>query len=407
MSRWIDQYTSHPFHNNWGQLTKNSSAIPSKWLTNETNLTEVSRLRKVIEFIESQLTGIDPEIFPMSLLTSSNQQLLLALNHLNAFISSGGLTSIQNANNHLDSIVHAFSQIQSVPKGGAKRSLTAAVKAYDKSINQYISFLGSEKNRISEEFKSFVASQKQAQNELSLNIDKIEARINANLSTSEKQNSEFMTQFQNSETERRTRFEDEVKNLKEKADNNFTILAKKSTVTLEVMDEYLEQVKRVMEVVLNTAQAGAYNKYANKEKRSADILRTISILLMGLAVSVLIAPDLILLYNGAITDIDITKTLLRVPISALVFAPAFYLAKESSRHRENAIKNRRRELVITTIGPYLELLDNEDTKEQIKKDVAAHLFTDNSTVGPFNLDDSAGNLVAQLTNFMKSIPGKN
>lgn len=51
--------------------------------------------------------------------------------------------------------------------------------------------------------------------------------------------------------------------------------------------------------------------------------------------------------------VDWQKALYRLPFSLILFAPAVYLAKESSRHRNNEVLNRSRQHILTTIEPYL------------------------------------------------------
>lgn len=94
---------------------------------------------------------------------------------------------------------------------------------------------------------------------------------------------------------------------------------------------------------------------------------------------------------------DWKAALYRLPFSLVLFTPAVYLARESSRHRTNEVVNRRRQHILTTIGPYLALMDAKK-KEEVLSDVAKSIFSEHTPIS----DDKAAettNLIAQLTAF--------
>lgn len=98
-----------------------------------------------------------------------------------------------------------------------------------------------------------------------------------------------------------------------------------------------------------------------------------------------------------------TKVLGRIPISLVVFVPAFYFARESGKHRSNEINNRRRQHILTTLDPYIELMAS-DKAEELKVHVAKTIF---SEVGSDNsASDEAGNLLSQLSNLTKQLKSK-
>ena len=60
--------------------------------------------------------------------------------------------------------------------------------------------------------------------------------------------------------------------------------------------------------------------------------------------------------------------------AALLFAlPATYLARESTRHREEATRSRRIELELTSLGPFIEPLD-ADIKAELRKTLVDTYF---------------------------------
>jgi len=181
-------------------------------------------------------------------------------------------------------------------------------------------------------------------------------------------------------------------------------MTKRNVAAIGVLDDYQSQAERVLGTVIDTAQAGAYAKYANEEKASANRYRIAAILLMACAATVLFLPELAHVVQAASAyTVDWQKALSRLPFSLILFAPALYLAKESSKHRTNEVVNRRRQHILTTIGPYLALLDDKRSQE-IKAEVAKSIFSDAPIIDE-KADDTA-NLLAQLTNLTKVLSGK-
>lgn len=141
--------------------------------------------------------------------------------------------------------------------------------------------------------------------------------------------------------------------------------------------------------------------YANEEKASANTYRRLAISLMVVAAMVLFLPEL--WHVGQVVSgysVDWQKALYRLPFSLVLFAPAVYLAKESSRHRINEILNRRRQHILTTIKPYLALLDPKKA-EEVKTEVARSLFSD--AMGATGEKEDASNMLAQLLNLVATV----
>lgn len=66
MSRWIEQYKNHPFHNEWTTFKENLAIAKIDDETIVTSVKELTRLRKVTSFLDGILISIDPELVPLS-----------------------------------------------------------------------------------------------------------------------------------------------------------------------------------------------------------------------------------------------------------------------------------------------------------------------------------------------------
>ena len=66
--------------------------------------------------------------------------------------------------------------------------------------------------------------------------------------------------------------------------------------------------------------------------------------------------------------------LFRVGVGLALLVPAYYCARESAKHREAEKRNRRLQIELATIEPYLEKLNDDPAMRQILKEKANSYF---------------------------------
>jgi hypothetical protein len=227
--------------------------------------------------------------------------------------------------------------------------------------------------------------------------------------------SEFNTLFQAEETSRSNKFEKSLTTLNDKvesnisdysnnADTEFKTLSVKVAKIIEVLTKFQDDASKVYGVTINTLQGGAYSSYANEERKTANSYRTYASILMLLGVTFLVAPELYTMYTEESYVFDWKKVLGRIPLSLVVFVPAFYFARESGKHRTNEVVNRRRQHILTTLDPYIELMD-ETKADDLKMHVAKTVFSETS-VATNSDEKETGNIISQLSNLVSQLKGK-
>ncbi|MGH1463515.1 MAG: hypothetical protein ACRBB6_15935 [Neptuniibacter sp.] len=318
---------------------------------------------------------------------------------------------LTNANNHADALIVHFHQLSTLIQDSSAEGIKSSVSAYSETIGKYISKYKNETEASVDELTERVE-------QLNSEIDAREARLvelNSQLDnveqTIQQQTSEFNTQYMASEKARSDKFEKELEsytqksegNLKsytDKSDEEFKDLATKTAKIIEVLTTLQEDASKVYGVTINTLQGGAYSSYANAERSAANRYRFLASAFMLLGVAFLIAPEIQLFLEEAPYQFDWKKVLGRIPMSLVVFVPAFYFARESGKHRHNEIANRRRQHILTTLDPYIELME-PDKAEELKVHVAKTIFSDVNS--PDSSKDETGNLLSQLSNLVKQI----
>lgn len=126
-----------------------------------------------------------------------------------------------------------------------------------------------------------------------------------------------------------------------------------------------------------------YSAQANKEERTANILRIIGVIWL----TTLSIYSAIIFHNvlKIPENINLSLLLIRWLVIFLLTLPGIYLLKEASRHRNDERKYRRLGVQLATINSYLDGF-KDDEKTAIKKDLSKTFFslddghTDYSTV---------------------------
>jgi hypothetical protein len=78
-------------------------------------------------------------------------------------------------------------------------------------------------------------------------------------------------------------------------------------------------------------------------------------------------------------NFDWTKSLIRILAAAALSYPATYAARESNKHRKLEVLNRKAELELTAINPFIELLP-EQKKQAIKEKLVEKYFGNSGTL---------------------------
>ena len=324
------------------------------------------------------------------------------INELNAYSGNGNAGHLQNANNNADQLLIMFQQLPSSLYSLSSESVNEAVTAYSTTIGSY---LEQYKNSIEDnvtEAQERLETLSSSITEKETELQTLTQELNTVKQAIQQQTTEFNTQYQTSESERAGKFTKAYEKYEENVDIKFKELATKSSKIIEVLVNLQDDASKVYGVTINTLQGGAYSSYADTERKTANGLRYLAGILMLIAVGFLIVPEAVSLFEMEPYLFDWKKVLGRIPLSLVVFVPAFYFARESGKHRHNETSNRRRQHILSTLDPYIELMA-DDKAEELKAHVAKTVFSE-TTVSNDNSDNTS-NIISQLSNLAKQIKG--
>jgi|CXWL01.1.fsa_nt_gi hypothetical protein len=136
MSRWVDQFETHAFQATWSNFKTVLDAATVDDSTVITSVTEIARLKKVTTYIDEMLQNLDPELTPMTIWDSFNQQAASCSQQISMYTSNRNIGHIQNANTHIDNLLTYIRPYMVAPKAMGN-VLNKAVSSYAKTIDEY------------------------------------------------------------------------------------------------------------------------------------------------------------------------------------------------------------------------------------------------------------------------------
>jgi tetrahydromethanopterin S-methyltransferase subunit B len=105
MSRWIDEFQNHSFHQEWEKVTALIREIVPADPADVNQVQEISRLFKVSQYIDALIKSLDPELLHPGFLDPLASQAQGCSSNIEAYKSNSDISHIRNANNHSDEIL--------------------------------------------------------------------------------------------------------------------------------------------------------------------------------------------------------------------------------------------------------------------------------------------------------------
>jgi ABC-type multidrug transport system fused ATPase/permease subunit len=170
-----------------------------------------------------------------------------------------------------------------------------------------------------------------------------------------------------------TLFNNDYNNLKSNVNDDFKSekekLIQQSSTIIKELNTKLEEAKNLVNAIGNEGVSHSYKEAAEHHKKQANLFRWISLSIMILAAIYLA----IVIFGLTSQSFDWKISIIRVLSVSLFIYPAQYAANQSNKHRELENYNRKMELDLAAINPFIELLD-EPKKKEIKEKLVERYF---------------------------------
>ncbi len=292
-------------------------------------------------------------------LNNLNSSAEAMIQELNNFVANRNVAHITNAFNQAEQGFQIYMD-QAIPRGNGEDFSDAEtfIESLKKSYQASLATLNAEKDQLAEQLGNLSAS-------VSTNLSSV--------STLQSDIERHRTESESAITEISQSYEKLAGDLEGKFSENMSQWSIEHTAAVGKIDE--NTIDLVSKISTKEAEArglvqsvgvilttGTYKLRAQNESSLSDRFRWITIGLFSVGILIVLS-NYIMHVAGSWLGVDYAEspwTLATRLLTALVVAlPALYTARESARHRTNADQATQRELELSTLGPFIELLPDE------------------------------------------------
>ncbi|GGE22989.1 hypothetical protein [Psychroflexus salis] len=331
-----------------------------------------------LKYLYDRLNLTIPSIVQESELNTISTELQNALSQINSFVGNKNQGHVTNAKNHTHT---ALARVRNLPLPFSKNDFNFSknIANFEKIVKEKYSEIEKENSELKTEFEQLKSELEQTQTE----VERLEKALEQKENELNNINETFKTNFDNIKSTATQNYEQDRSTFRNEFDETVELLNKEVETLKNSIDSgtddlvakleaKLEEAKKIVGVVSDKAVTGNYQNVANDNMKTADRFRWIAIGLMLVLSGLLIYT----IWDISGDSFDWTKSLIRILSAAALSYPATYAARESSKHRRLESLNRKAELELTAIGPFIELLPDEK-KQEIKEKLVEKYFGNN------------------------------
>jgi hypothetical protein len=350
------------------------------------------------QFISDRLKVTIPTLLPITELNAVSTEIENALVQINNFIGNKNLGHITNAVNNINSAL-TYSKNLPIPYSKGDLDFSKIITQFQKTVEDKL--IQIEKQR--EEVESKIETLKQDLETKQKDLNQLTTKISTKEKELETISTNFQTQFDNANTaftklvsDDRILFRTEIDTDREKIKNDTDGIIKD-------LERKLKDANKLVNVIGNVGVTGNYQIIANEHKITADNWRKIATVFMCILSGLLIFS----IWKIGDVDYDWHKAIIRIIASAILIYPATYASRESGKHRKLENLNRKLELELSSISPFIEILE-DSKKQEIKAKLVEKYFGNNN----YNEDDIekneniSTNMLDSITKLFSSVMKK-
>jgi len=390
----------------FSKLSELNEVLKSQEAKDKIDLASLHYFQTALKYIKDKLRLTIPVLIPDSELNTLAQEISSATNQIRPFLSNLNVGHLNNAIANLNS---ALARGRSLPTPMSKSDYD-----YSKAISDFESTLKIKYDSLKTENNKLKIHNTSLKSELT-KIEKEIIRLSNLLTLKENEiqnlNSNFQTEFKNIKLTATNSYELDRKSYKsdfEKDREQYRTelneqkeqLTNSSNAIIEELKAKLLDAQKLVNVIGNTGATGNFQLIANYHKKSANIWRYIAIGFMAILSAILIYT----IWDLSVNDVDWLKSITRIIAAGVLSYPATYAASESNKHRKQENYNRKIELELAAINPFIEILE-EEKKQIIKEKLVEKYFGNNQNLMEANESKEIEVPLSTVERLLKTLAG--
>lgn len=386
------------------------------------HIQKLDRIQETFVFLKEGLDRVDPWLISVNSLNTMNNNISQIVNLLSNFMNDKNQQHLNQIFNHLEALLQYFSQVLVTKTPEDIEGVRSSVITFRKSVGQHLSLLEKDINETRASFNKNA----EKLNELTTSIESQKSRIDSVIN-------DFQNQFLQAQSQKTEAFNTFIK----KAEADFKGLYDSNTDTFEKIVEtqhensnsinegfqaqvdtqqksfetLIEEMKtefqselihlremnkeaeKILGIVSMKGLARGYQKIANSEGWKAFSWNIFSILsLLGI---LWFGYEFIIKHEGVM---EWTALISRIVLTGVGLTLFTYCAKQATNHRNEERRNRKIELELASLDPYIKDFEPEEQKDVKEKLVEKYFGVELPTPNVKETPAQQNNITETLTN---------
>ncbi|WP_144551995.1 hypothetical protein [Peribacillus simplex] len=348
---------------------------------------KLERIRTTLEFLKYSLDKVDPWLVSINTMNNMNSNVSQILGELSNYKDYRNEGNLNNALDYLEGLITYLSQIVVTKTPEDIEGVRNSVIKFRQSAGQYMAHLEKDATKTS----TALTKNTEKLNELTTSIDNQKNRIDSIVS-------DFQNQFLQTQTQRGQEFDNfiikgeaDLKDVIEVFGQNYELHKSAELAIFNKMkDSYEQQIatqqntfgsliedfktkvqtefdqihamnkeaEKIVGIISMKGLAHGYQKIANDEGKKAfwwnigSIISMVAVIVFGVI--------FLLMHKGTL---EWTALVSRIVLTGVGITLFTYCAKQATNHRNEERRNRKIELELASLDPYLKDLEPEKQKE--------------------------------------------
>lgn len=363
-------YTTHPLHASLEAiLTQQENPNFFETVISESEQYSYYRdhVFAVTKLIKALLAQTPAVAVSLGALSTINANLQAVITEINNFVSNKAAGHLTNASNYIDQNVIPL-LVAFPPKAGKSIETASTIADIRDASRKSIAALSKQSSELAEQLAVLSKKVVEQQTLLANATEAIATQKAEALAVTAQVNQKYAEQ----EAERTSGFNLALDGFNKKFTEQDELAEKNITELIQSIESSRDKAALILQVVGNIGVTGNYQRIAEVEGAKADMWRWITVGLFGVGI-ILAVCTFFKFWNQPITPEIALSAFIRLLYAIIITTPAWYAAKESARHRSKADTARQTELELASLGPFIELMD-EDKKSSIREELIKTYF---------------------------------
>lgn len=402
MANTIDEVSNH-------QLFKTPSRFEKEFKEWNEDNPKVSkeryeRLLPLAQLVFENIRKSEVAQIPNFALHEGYPNLNEARGQFSQYISNGNEAHLNEVINRLGLVLKSF---PSRYRSNAKAIYSSVITDIAKKSNESLVALQEKIDSNLEELNGIAATAEK----LKSDIEAERQRISDGLGNVETQftqaqaarRNSFQEQLDSFSSRSEAELDDAQRNLEDFLETNFESIKEERAERSAQLNDIAQdaalkhsEILTLYGLVGRDAQIGAYAQEASDARSAANFWDIIVFASMICGLAILIGPSLITYARDGFSELDWTQILSRIPISAVVFAPAGYAGAQARRQKKILDNSKQRQLQLEALGPYLSKLPKQ-SQEHIRAILTPRFFSSNQDE-KFTIEELKSVLLSETKN---------